>query len=164
MRINLNIFCLPHSKHPNQQECIPVGCVPPALYRTGGLPNRDPPDRDPPGQRPCWKETPLPPDRDPPGQTPRTETPLWTETPPGQAPLERDPPTETPWTVCDRQRPPGQRILLDRDPPDRDPRVMWPVVHAGTETPPREQNHRHLWKHNLAATSLRSVMIVLKVF
>ena len=39
-----------------KQECIPVGCVPPALYRTGGvLPDKDPP---PTGQRP-----PPPPDR-----------------------------------------------------------------------------------------------------
>ena len=43
----------------HQQECIPVGCVPPAHYRTGGLH-----DRDPPGQRPRS------PDRDP----HRTET------------------------------------------------------------------------------------------
>ena len=37
-----------------EQECIPLGRVPPARYRMGGLPNRDPPghrppDRDPPG-------------------------------------------------------------------------------------------------------------------
>ena len=54
-----------------EQECIPVGCVPPARNRTavGGLP-----DRDPPGQRPPWMETPL--DRDPPGwRPPSTETP-----------------------------------------------------------------------------------------
>ena len=25
------------NKHSTQQECIPVGCVPPAFYRTGGL-------------------------------------------------------------------------------------------------------------------------------
>ena len=31
-----------------KQESIPVGCVPPALYRTGGLPYRDPPT---PGQK-----------------------------------------------------------------------------------------------------------------
>ena len=54
------------------EECIPVGFVPPARYRTmggGGLPDSDPlgqtpPDRDhPPGQRPSL-------DRDP----PRTES------------------------------------------------------------------------------------------
>ena len=69
-----------------KQECIPVGCVPPALYRMGGLPDRQPPpDRDPPGQRPSL-------DRHPP----------WTETP-----QDRDPPwTETPQ---DRDPSPGQR-------------------------------------------------------
>ena len=52
-----------------EQECIPVGCVLPALYRTGvGLH-----DRDPPGQRP-------PVDKDPP---PR-DTSVWTETLCGQ--------------------------------------------------------------------------------
>ena len=48
-----------------EQECIPVGCVPPARYHTGGLPDRDtpgaetsPPDREPPGQRhPLWTES-----------------------------------------------------------------------------------------------------------
>ena len=55
-----------------KQECIPVGCVPPARYRTGVSLTETPP----PGQRPhSWTET-------PPGQrtswteTPRTETPL----------------------------------------------------------------------------------------
>ena len=52
--------------HPEiiKQECIPVGCVLPARYRTGGLLDRDRP----------WTETPLerlPLDRDPPlGQRP----------------------------------------------------------------------------------------------
>ena len=68
-------------KHHIKQECIPVGCVPPALYHMGvsltdrdrdPLLNRDPPllDRDPSGQRPTpctehlpdrdapWRETP----------------------------------------------------------------------------------------------------------
>ena len=50
-------------------------------------------------------------------------------------PLDRDPAGQTP---------PGH-VTLDRPLPDRDPAgqtpppVMWPVVHAGTETPP-EQN------------------------
>ena len=39
-------------------ECIPLGCVPPARYRTGGLP-----DRDPPGQSPPPTETPRGSDR-----------------------------------------------------------------------------------------------------
>ena len=30
-----------------QQECIPVGCVPPAHYRMGDPLDPDPPDRDP---------------------------------------------------------------------------------------------------------------------
>ena len=49
------------------QECIPVGCVPPALYRTGGLPDRDPSPwtETPPGQKPP-RTNPLP----------RTDTPL----------------------------------------------------------------------------------------
>ena len=57
-----------------KQECIPVGCVPPACKCTAAArgvtltetPSTDTPlDRDPPGQRPPW-----------------TENPLWTETPP----------------------------------------------------------------------------------
>ena len=36
----------------DRQECIPVGCVPPALYRKGGLPDREPPGQIPPGQKP----------------------------------------------------------------------------------------------------------------
>ena len=34
-----------------KQECIPVGCVPPALYRRRVSLIEHPPDRDPPGQR-----------------------------------------------------------------------------------------------------------------
>ena len=49
-----NSKLLAHSGHSFKQECIPVGCVPPALYCTGGLPDRDPP---------AWTETLL--DRDP---------------------------------------------------------------------------------------------------
>ena len=44
-----------------KQECIPVGCIPPALYYMGALL-----DRDPPGQIPALKRDPL--DRDPPQQ------------------------------------------------------------------------------------------------
>ena len=88
-----------------KQECIPVGCVPPARNHTvGGLPDRDPPgQKPPPKQRPPWTETPL--DRDPPRQRPSldrdpqdrdplrplwTETPPWTEPPPGQRPPYRN--------------------------------------------------------------------------
>ena len=57
-----------------KQKCIPVGCLPPARYRTGGLclPYRDSP----------WTETSL--DRDPLGQRPPIMWPLvhgGTETP-----------------------------------------------------------------------------------
>ena len=83
-----------------KQECIPVGCVPPAHYRGGGsfvrgvslteTPlDRDSLDRDPPGQ-----ETSL--DRDPHGQKPPwTETP-WTETPQTEIPPLQ---TETPMVM-----------------------------------------------------------------
>ena len=57
----------------NEQECIPVGCVPSALYRPRDLPDRDPLDRDPP-----WTEIPL------------TEIPLTRDT------LDRDPPGQRP--------------------------------------------------------------------
>ena len=99
-----------------KQECIPVGCVPSARYRTG------------------VSLTTTPPDRDPSPETPLDKDPSWTETPPQtETPLDRDPP----WTKI----PPGQRPSLDRDPPRTEtpqtetPLVMWPVVHAGTETP-----------------------------
>ena len=78
-----------------KRECIPVGCVPPARYRTGGLSNRDPLDRDPLGRDPL--------DRDP--------SP-WTRTPPSG---QRPPGTETP-----RQRPPSGHVTCvacwNRDP------------------------------------------------
>ena len=74
-------------KADSKQECIPIGCVPPARYRTW---------KSPPGQRP---------------PSPWTETP-WTETP-----LDRNPQTETllDRDSLDRDppipglRPPGQR-------------------------------------------------------
>ena len=92
-----NAFLLEH-KNRKKQECIPVGCVPPTHYHTGGLclgalpfSPEDPPGQRPPGQRPNWTETPQTEtalDRDRPGQRPPrqrhpgqiTETP-WTETP-----------------------------------------------------------------------------------
>ena len=81
-------FCRKLHKIKKKQECIAVGCVPPVRYRTGGLP-----DRDPPGQRPPRTETPLgrdPHRQRPPGQRKPRETPpvMWqvmhagTETPP----------------------------------------------------------------------------------
>ena len=58
------------------QECIPVGCVPPARNRTGVSLRFIIRQQRPPGQRPfAWTET--PPDREPhPGQRPPT---LWTD-------------------------------------------------------------------------------------
>ena len=49
-------------KHHNYHECIPVGCAPPALYRTGGSPWQRPPplDRDPLDGDPPWTETETP--------------------------------------------------------------------------------------------------------
>ena len=44
-----------HFKQISKQECIPVGCVAPALYRTGG---GGLPDRNPPGRRPQHTEPP----------------------------------------------------------------------------------------------------------
>ena len=50
--------------------------------------------------------------------------------PPWQRPLDRDPPS------------PGQ-TPMERPPGQRPPTVMWPVVHAGTETPPlNRMTHR----------------------
>ena len=70
-----NIF----NKLVSQQECIPVGCVLPALYCRGGLP-----DGGSHAQRPPQTETPM-----------DSDTP-WTETLPRQIlPLDRTPP---PWT------------------------------------------------------------------
>ena len=58
-----------------KKECIPVGCVPPALYRGGCLTDKDPNlDRDLPRQRPPGQRT--PPHRDPPAG----QRPSWTGT------------------------------------------------------------------------------------
>ena len=50
------------------EESIPVGCIPPTLYRSGGGVSlvRDPLDREPPWTETPWTETPL--DRDLHGQ------------------------------------------------------------------------------------------------
>ena len=85
-----------------EQECIPVGCVPPAAVAIGGgVSTRHPPRADPLGAEP------------PPG--------------PGTPPWSRPLPEQTP-------------------PSSRHP-------------PPCGQNHRRLWKYNLAPTSLRAVKI-----
>ena len=62
-----------NSENTGKQECIPVWCVPPALYRTGCLcPKGVLPNRDPPGQRPHPVQR-FPLDRDPRG-LPRYQT------------------------------------------------------------------------------------------
>ena len=64
------------------KDCIPVGCVPPARNRTGGLADRDPLlDRNPTSwtETPSWTGNPLL-ERDPPGQRLRLPPPP----PPGQ--------------------------------------------------------------------------------
>ena len=65
------------------QECIPVGCIPPALYHAGGIHDRDPPNRDPRTE------------------TPGIETPPRTETPQTETPRQRTPRQRPPW---DRDR------------------------------------------------------------
>ena len=72
-----------------KQECIPVGCVPPARYRMGGLCpggvflTETPLDRDP--------QTETPPDVEAPStETPGTETTPWTETEPSPPPRWTD--------------------------------------------------------------------------
>ena len=90
-----------------QKHHIPIGCILPALYCTGGLPDRPP-----------WTETP------------------WTESPPRQRPPsgQRAPPERDP---LDRDPPPGQRPpLLDRDPSlDQDPLPQTETSSPQTETP-----------------------------
>ena len=54
----------------NLTSCIPVRCVPPARYRMGGLPDRDPLDREPLNKDPAL-------DRESPSATLDRETP-WT--------------------------------------------------------------------------------------
>ena len=79
-------------------------------------------DRDPPGQRPPLldRDPPPPGQRSPPGQRLPRQRPLWTNTPL----MDRDPRMETPMTEtetpCDRDLPPGQR-LLDKDPSGQRP-------------------------------------------
>ena len=129
-----------HKNSFQEQECIPVGCVPPGPYRTGvsvrwGV---------------CLTETPwtgTPPDRELSGQT----SPV--QTPPGQIPpLDRYPPGQRP--------PPRQRLILDRQPLGQtNPWTDTPWTDTPwTDTPghvacgvcwdrdppPHEQNHRQV--------------------
>ena len=69
---------------------------------------------------------------------------------------------ETPWT----ENPPDRGPLPDRDLPfDRDPSGQRPSSACwDRDPPPCEQNHRRLWKYNLAATSLRAVKICFSFF
>ena len=78
------------------------GCVPPALYRTGGLP-----DRDSSGQRPPWTE--IPPDRDPARQTPPDRGP----------PLDRDP----------LDRPPSPRTETETLPSPANRQTRMKILH-----------------------------------
>ena len=114
-----------------KQECIPVGCVPPARNRTasvgGGSSLTETPWTETP-PRPPWTETspkqkPL--DRDPPGQRPPQQRSFWTETPQTETPLNRD----LPWT----------ETLLDQDPLDRDPPGQRPPNRDPSgQRPPRQ--------------------------
>ena len=56
-----NCSCLLRVETYYLQECIPVGCIPPAHYRTGGSHDRDTPDKEPPDRDPLDRD---PPDRD----------------------------------------------------------------------------------------------------
>ena len=124
------------------QECIPVGCVPPAAVGIlGGSPH--PPRADPPGSRqppqgagyPPGEQAP-PQSRHPPGSR---HPPIWSRHPPS------------------RHHPPrAGTTSQSRHPLERaSPRADTPPG-ADTHTP-RDQNHRRLWKYNLAPTSLRAV-------
>ena len=100
----------------NKNAYLPLVTVPGGGVSVPPL-DRDPLDRGPPPrQRPPYRDC-------------RTETPPWTETPPGQrpspqteTPADRDPPTETvgqrpTWTEIPlTESPPGKRP----PPPDRD--------------------------------------------
>ena len=133
-----------------RQECIPVGCVPPARYHTEvsmteTLQTETPPphlDRDPSqsGRRPPGQR---PPDRDPQTETPGQRTPewesprqrplpIWTETPLDSDPSDRDPPGQRPLSLHSEpqaETPLGQKQLPWTEPPppqtettlDRDP-------------------------------------------
>ena len=76
-----------------KQECIPVGCLPPAAVAVGGVSTRHPPGPDPPraGIPPPEASAPragtlrsrAPQSRHPPGPDPPSgagTTPLWTDT------------------------------------------------------------------------------------
>ena len=117
----------------------------------------------PPGQRPTRQR---PPRQRPPrlrssGQTPPRQSP------PRQRPPDRDPQTETPdrepqretsWTVTSPGQRPPDRDTQDWDLPGQRPPS--PGQRPPRQRPPCEQNHRQMSKHYLAATSLRSVIIL----
>ena len=109
----------------SKQECIPVGCVPPAHNHMGGLPDRDPCGQKPPPTETPWTDTlwtEIPLDRDPCGQRPPGQRP------PGQRlpPPDRDSPQT--------ENPPGERTPRQRLPLDRDP--LWAETPSGQRTPP----------------------------
>ena len=126
-----------------KQECIPVGCIPPAAVAVTG------------GEGPT--------------HSPLEQTP-WNRHPPPQSrhPLARSPST-SPLAVGLDQIPlnfplgcgPGNlQGMLEYHPPPRRPAARHaripPAMHAGI-APPCEQNHRCLWKYSLAPASLRGV-------
>ena len=83
-----------------KQECIPIGCVPPARCRTGGVSMTETPRTE--TIQPGWRtpRTETPPDRDPRDKDPPgTETPQDGD-PPGQTP-QRPPSTETKTPTCE---------------------------------------------------------------
>ena len=111
----LRMYC----KILNQQKSIPVGCVPPTLYRMGGLPGQRPPS-PPLTESPCT-ENPLNrasiPDRDPSeGKCYQRQRsfPIILNVVLNRAPPQNKIPTETPWTETPlpRQRPSGRNMGL----------------------------------------------------
>ena len=104
----------------SQQECMPVGCVPPTRNRMAavGVSLTEPPGQRPSGQRPPGQRCPMdtgPPEPRPPGHRPP---------PPGLRPPGL--------------RPPGQRFPLDTDPPpDKDPPGHRPPGQRSPASPTR---------------------------
>ena len=92
-----------------------------------------------PRQRPLRTETPRqrPPDRDPLDRDPLDRDPL-DRNPPGQRP---------PWTETSWKETPWKETPWSCD--------LWSML---GQRPPCEQNHRHVEKHYLAATSLLAVI------
>ena len=133
--------------------------------RHGGLCTPTPPRADP-----LWSRH--PPEQAPPSQIP-LNFPLWCG--PGNLqcmlgyhplpPLEQAPPGQIPLNFPLGCGPTNLQGMLGYHPPETWCKACWDT----TPLPPREQNHRRLWKYNLAPTSLRAVikcrmMIVMDYF